>query len=111
MPGGTTKTEMRNTFGLAVTTASTPASKQRHPIVEKEERKYNNTFFLPLSLGNIRSGIHRCSNESTRRDKKKGVLVNTPTLAWAYTRTFKDKGKNSNDIVSFSTQTGCSLSK
>jgi hypothetical protein len=26
--------------------------------------------------------------ESTRRDRKKGVLVNTPTLTWAYTRTF-----------------------
>jgi hypothetical protein len=51
MPGGTTKTEMRNTFGLAATTASTtastPASKQRHPIVEKEERKYIFPTFKP----------------------------------------------------------------
>jgi hypothetical protein len=37
---------------------------------------------------------------------KKGVLVNTPTLAWAYTRTFKERGReeilNSVDIGSFS---------
>jgi hypothetical protein len=38
------------------------------------------------------------------RDKgKKGVLVNTPTLSWAYTRTLKERGKeeicNSIDIV------------
>jgi hypothetical protein len=47
MPGGTTKMEMRNTFGLAATTASTPASKQHHPIVEKEERKYIFPTFKP----------------------------------------------------------------
>jgi hypothetical protein len=53
----------------------------------KQSKRMNSyKLFLPLSLGNIRPGIHRCSNESTRRDKKKGVLVNTPTLAWAYTR-------------------------
>jgi hypothetical protein len=29
----------------------------------------------------------------TRRDRVKGVLVNTPTLAWAYTGTFKERGR------------------
>jgi hypothetical protein len=24
---------------------------------------------------------------------KKGVLVNTPTLSWVYTRTFKERGR------------------
>jgi hypothetical protein len=30
---------------------------------------------------------------SNRQDRKKGVLVNTPTLAWVYTRTFKERGR------------------
>jgi hypothetical protein len=44
----------------------------------------------------------------TRRDRKKGVLVNTPTHTWVYTRTRRDlkKGEEerckSNDIGSFS---------
>jgi hypothetical protein len=45
-------------------------------------------------------GIHSCSIHQleefngNRRDKgKKGVLVNTPTLSWAYTRTLKERGK------------------
>jgi hypothetical protein len=29
---------------------------------------------------------------SSRWDRKKEVLMNTPTLTWAYTRTFKEKG-------------------
>jgi hypothetical protein len=30
----------------------------------------------------------------TRQDRLKGVLVNTPTLTWTYTRTFlKERGK------------------
>ncbi len=35
------------------------------------------------------------------RDKgKKGVLVNTPTLSWAYTRSLKGRGKEEiRDIV------------
>jgi hypothetical protein len=44
------------------------------------------------------------SSMAPGRDKgKKGVLVNTPTLSWAYTRTLKGRGKeeicNSIDIV------------
>jgi hypothetical protein len=40
--------------------------------------------------------------------EKKGVLVNTPTLTWAYTKTFKEREKRySSDIGSFSSQTGC----
>jgi hypothetical protein len=44
----------------------------------------------------------------TRRDREKGVLVNTPTFTWAYTRTFKERGKkeirNSIDVSSFPMQ-------
>jgi hypothetical protein len=29
---------------------------------------------------------------SSRWDRKNEVLVNIPTLTWAYTRTFKEKG-------------------
>jgi hypothetical protein len=43
--------------------------------------------------------------EYTRRDRVKGVLVNTPTFTWAYTRAFKERGKgeirNSMDTGSF----------
>jgi hypothetical protein len=41
---------------------------------------------------------------------KEGVLENTPTLTWAYTRTFKERGKrdigNSIDIHGFSINPG-----
>jgi hypothetical protein len=44
--------------------------------------------------------------ESTRMDRVKGVLVNTPTFVRAYTRTFKERGieeiLNSDGIGSFS---------
>jgi hypothetical protein len=54
-------------------------------------------FFLLLSLGNTaRHPLVMASSELveyTRRDRKKGVLVNTPTLTWVYTKTFKDRGK------------------
>jgi hypothetical protein len=34
------------------------------------------------------------SSMAPGRDKgKKGVLVNTPTLSWAYTRTLKERGE------------------
>jgi hypothetical protein len=56
-----------------------------------------NIFFLPSGLGNIRPGIHKCSFRSiveyTRQDRKKDGFVNTPTLTWVYTRTFKEKGR------------------
>jgi hypothetical protein len=29
----------------------------------------------------------------TRQDRKKGVLVNTPTLTWVYMKTFKEMVK------------------
>jgi hypothetical protein len=55
--------------------------------------------------------LHPSSEElnDTRRDRvKKGVLVNTPTFTWAYTRTFKERGKkeirNSIDVSSFPMQ-------
>jgi hypothetical protein len=36
----------------------------------------------------------------TRRDRvKKGVLVNTPTLAWAYTRTYKERGRKRRSVT------------
>jgi hypothetical protein len=51
----------------------------------------------------------------TRRDRVKGVLVNTPTFTWAYTRTFKERAKreirNSMDTGSFSIEKGCCLSE
>jgi hypothetical protein len=40
--------------------------------------------------------LHPADEElnGTRRDRvKKGVLVNTPTFTWAYTRTFKERGR------------------
>jgi hypothetical protein len=53
------------------------------------------------------------SAESTRRDRKKGVLVNT--LTCVYTRTFIKEGeeelRNSTDIGSFSSPEGCCSSK
>jgi hypothetical protein len=63
---------------------------------------------LPLSLGNAVSGILKCS---IRRNKlnppgvigKKGVLVNTPTLTWMYTRTFKERGKKIRYSIDIST--------
>jgi hypothetical protein len=59
-----------------------------------------------LKAWEIRPGIHRCSNESSRLDRKKGVLVNTPTLTWAYTWTFKERERRdeSPGIGSFSNQ-------
>jgi hypothetical protein len=41
------------------------------------------------------------SSMAPGRDKgKKGVLVNTPTLSWAYTRSLKGRGKEEiRDIV------------
>jgi hypothetical protein len=51
----------------------------------------------------------------TRRDRVKGVLVNTPTFTWAYTRKFKERGKgeirNSMDTGSFTNAMGCFLSE
>jgi hypothetical protein len=32
-------------------------------------------------------------------DWKKGVLVNTPTLTWEYTRTFKEKKAKKRDVT------------
>jgi lantibiotic modifying enzyme len=54
-----------------------------------------------------KSWIHQAEQE-------KGVLVNTPTFTWAYTRTFKEREieeiLNSIDTDSFSNQTGCCFS-
>jgi hypothetical protein len=59
---------------------------------QKEKIEIN--FVLPLCLGN-----------TARRDRVKGVLVNTPIFTWAYTRTLKERGKreirNLIDIGSF----------
>jgi hypothetical protein len=43
----------------------------------------------------IRPDIHPSADKLNppRRNREKGVLVNTPTLAWAYTRTFEQKGE------------------
>ncbi len=49
----------------------------------------------------MQPGIYSCSLhpsdeelKDTRRDRvKKGVLVNTPTFTWAYTRMLKERGK------------------
>jgi hypothetical protein len=50
----------------------------------------------------IHSQVLHPSAESTRRDRKKGVLVNTPTLTCVYTRAFIKEGeeelRNSTDI-------------
>ena len=47
----------------------------------------NTTRYLQL--------LHPSADELnyTRRGRVKGVHVNTPTFTWAYTRTFKEKGK------------------
>jgi hypothetical protein len=48
--------------------------------------------------------------ESTRRDRKKGVLMNTPTLTWVYKRTFKEKGiEEICDSIRLSISVGSSL--
>jgi hypothetical protein len=47
-------------------------------------------------------------------DWKKGVLVNTPTLTWEYTRTFKGKGKKrdvTRPVVSAIKEDGVYLNK
>jgi hypothetical protein len=68
--------------------------------------------FLPLSLGNTarHPQVLHPKVESTRQNRKiKGVLVNSPTFTWAYTRTFKEREieeiLNSIDTDSFSNQT------
>jgi hypothetical protein len=55
-------------------------------------------FFLPLRLGQpgIDPQVLLPSTEKFKtpgRSAIKGVLVNTPTLTWAYTRTLKEKGR------------------
>jgi hypothetical protein len=56
--------------------------------------RIGNRFFptlKPGKYGKASTGVP--STESSRQDKKKGVLVNTPTLTWAYTWTFKEREK------------------
>jgi hypothetical protein len=50
--------------------------------------------------------LHPQNPTGNRQDEKKEVLVNTPTLTWAYTRTFKERGRRdeSPGIGSFSNQ-------
>ncbi len=55
-------------------------------------------FFLPLRLGQplVDPQVLLPSTEKLNppgRSAIKGVLVNTPTLTWAYTRTLKEKGR------------------
>jgi hypothetical protein len=61
------------------------------------------------------SAEEKLNSPESRHDRKKGVLVNTPTLTWVYTRTFKERVRRARNsttgIGSFSNQTGCCLSK
>jgi hypothetical protein len=61
--------------------------------------------FKPGKFG--QASIHKCCigrrfDCYTRWDKKEEILVNTPTLTWMYTRTFKERReeeiRNSTDI-------------
>jgi hypothetical protein len=58
---------------------------------QKLSEKKKRSILSYLYAWEIQPGIHSCSIHQLK--SKKGVLVNTPTITWAYTRTFKEKGK------------------
>jgi hypothetical protein len=49
---------------------------------------YLNTARHPQVL---HPSAEKLNSPGSRQDRKKGALVNTPTLTWVYTRTFKER--------------------
>ncbi len=89
---------------------------QRHQILSKRKNKDQfGPTFVPGKYSQASKSIRWRVESTTSRDRVKGVLVNTPTFTWAYTRTFKERGKweirNSADVGSFYNAKGCFLSE
>jgi hypothetical protein len=53
--------------------------------------------------------IRRDEVEHAKRDERKGVLVNTHTFTWVYTRTLKEGGKKRCISCRLSNKAGCCL--